>query len=143
MDYKRQTTVLSVVFVLVGMMFLVPAITEKALAAIDAFVVVDKILLCPHLVCFTNIKGHMFEGRFVKAPTGRTGINWITAGRGLFGGTERGYVTADTAGQRGPVTLHFFNPAKGTNTCSVEPSDRGKCTIGQGAIVEARYVVFL
>jgi hypothetical protein len=35
-DYKRQTTVLSVSFVLVGMMVLVPAINEKALATIDA-----------------------------------------------------------------------------------------------------------
>lgn len=140
----NKRNVLSVMFILVGIVFLVPAMTEKALAAIDAFVVVDKILLCGHhLVCFTNIKGHMFQGRFLKAPTGRTGINWITEGSGLFGGTERGYVTADTAGERGPVTLHFFNPAKGTNTCSVEPTGRGSCTIGKGAIVEARYVVFL
>ena len=32
MDYKRQTAVLSAIFVLVGMMFLVPSGTEKALA---------------------------------------------------------------------------------------------------------------
>jgi hypothetical protein len=36
MDYKRQTTVLSVSLVLVGMMVLVPAINEKALATIKA-----------------------------------------------------------------------------------------------------------
>jgi uncharacterized membrane protein len=36
MDYKRQTTVLSVMFVLAGMVVLVPAITEKAEAKIFA-----------------------------------------------------------------------------------------------------------
>jgi hypothetical protein len=36
MDYMRQTAVLSAVFVLVGMMFLVPVITEKALGVIHA-----------------------------------------------------------------------------------------------------------
>ena len=35
MDYKGQTAVLSAFF-LVGMIFLVPAITEKALAGVDA-----------------------------------------------------------------------------------------------------------
>jgi hypothetical protein len=36
MDYMGQTAVLSAVFVLVGMVFLVPAITEKALAGVKA-----------------------------------------------------------------------------------------------------------
>ncbi|MGC2575218.1 MAG: hypothetical protein WA364_27245 [Candidatus Nitrosopolaris sp.] len=36
MDYKGQTTALSAVFFLVGMVFLVPAITEKALGVIYA-----------------------------------------------------------------------------------------------------------
>lgn len=36
MDHKGQTTVLAGVFVLVGMMFLVPATTGKAQAAIKA-----------------------------------------------------------------------------------------------------------
>jgi hypothetical protein len=36
MDYKRQTAALSVMFVLVGMMFIVPAITEKAMAQLVA-----------------------------------------------------------------------------------------------------------
>jgi hypothetical protein len=38
MDYKGQTTVLAAIFVLVGMVFLVPTITEKALAVVTGAV---------------------------------------------------------------------------------------------------------
>jgi hypothetical protein len=43
MDYMGQTTVLSVIFVLVGMMFLVPVMTEKALGRIEVFIASVKL----------------------------------------------------------------------------------------------------
>jgi hypothetical protein len=43
MDYMGQTTVLSVIFVLVGMTFLVPVMTEKALGRIEVFIASVKL----------------------------------------------------------------------------------------------------
>jgi hypothetical protein len=151
MDYKRQTAVLSVMFILVGMMFLVSAMTEKAHARIVGNVRVEDVFFCRHAhptpPCFTNIQGHMYQGKFVRSPTGLLSIHWETVGTSTIfgGGTERGYVSATVlnryGGSFGPVTFHFYNPAKGTNTCSVDPPTIGKCTIAQGADATADYLV--
>jgi hypothetical protein len=72
MDYKRQSTVLSVIFVLVGMMFLVPSITEKAMAfeaRADG--------KCGNGPCILNFgSALLFQGKFVKEPTSGTIVTW-------------------------------------------------------------------
>jgi hypothetical protein len=145
MDYRRRTTVLSVMFVLVGMMFLVPAMTEKALATIDATAI-------SHVGSFSNVRGHMDNGKFQIGYPQTFGdhIYWKTRGSGIFGGgDERGYVTAKVGTFGTPVKFSFFNPALGRdrppNTCFVEPGHtpyyETKCTITQGVHATATYEV--
>jgi hypothetical protein len=141
MDYKRQTAVLSAMFVLVGMMFLVSAITEKAQATIDATASTSS-------CCFSNVKAHLYAGSFLLGP-GPPGnpfgpikneLRWITKGSGFYG-DEKGYVAADAGPSHVSVTFHFFYPAKGRNTCGVEPHYLGRCTITQGVHALARFTV--
>jgi hypothetical protein len=75
MDYKRQTTVLSLMFVLLGMMFIVPAMTEKALATIDA-----TARLSASESAFINVRGHLYAGIFDPPPILRSSkeIVWGT-----------------------------------------------------------------
>jgi hypothetical protein len=137
--YKRQTTELSLFFVLVWMMFLVPVITEKALALTDA------VAYAPAFTEFSNVRGHMDDGKFVSGPTlsgDRKIIFWTTAGTGFFGGDEKGYVQADVTGY-GIVKFDFFNPASGRNTCSVVApiTLQAECTITQGISAYAKYTL--
>ena len=136
---SNKRNVLSVMFVLVGMMlFLVPATTEKALAMIFA---VAETPIC----CFSSIKYHMYEGRFLIPPLfpNRDEIEWVTIGSAspFGGGNERGYVVADVGPHHIPISFHFFNPARGPNTCGVDPPFRGTCTITQGVRASASYHV--
>ena len=140
MDYKRQTTVLSVMFVLVGMMFLASAITEKAQAKTIGSAI-------SHNGAFSNVQGHLDAGQFrncddftFKTVCQRTPttLDWDTIGKPV-GGDERGYVTADAGGIH--VTFHFSNPAKGANTCRGEPSTQVTCTITQGVYARAEFTV--
>jgi hypothetical protein len=59
-DYNRQTTVISVMFVLAGTMFIVPAITEKALALTsgNAYLNIEG--------KFYNVRGHLSAGVFLR-----------------------------------------------------------------------------
>jgi len=64
MDYKGQTAVLLSIFVLIGMMFLVPAITEIALAGVNA---VARFEGCAH--CTWTVYGsHLDSGKWVVPP---------------------------------------------------------------------------
>ena len=139
-DYKRTTTVLSVMFVLVGMMFLVPAMTEKALATIEA--AAECVESCSG--SFSNISGHMSAGMFLLPPMFRPfekDIIWITKGPGFYG-NERGYVVANVGIFHGKVTFYFNNPARGDNTCEAVPDFVARCTITQGVHATASYIVF-
>ncbi len=123
-------------FVLVGMIVLVPAITEKALARVEA-VAISSIGL------FSQVSGHMSAGRFVVGPInlGKE-IIWATIGNGpVGGGNELGFVAAHVAGN--VAVFHFSNPARGPNTCSVGGSipHTSSCTITQGVFARAMYVV--
>jgi len=137
--YKRQTTELSLVFVLGGMMFLVPVITEKALALTDAAA------YAPAFTDFSNLRTHLDDGKFVFGPTlsgDRKIIFWTTTGTGIFGGDETGYVQADVTGY-GIVTFYFSNPASGRNTCSIVApiTLQTECTITQGISAYAKYTL--
>jgi hypothetical protein len=135
MDYKKQATVLSLMFVLVGMMVVVSAITEQALARVDGYA------LGPPDSVFYNLRWHMDAGRFVVGPINNGHlIRWETIGDGLFGGgDERGYVSAHVGTFL--VYFHFNNPAagRGSNTCHGVPSFVS-CTINpRGVFATARY----
>jgi hypothetical protein len=94
MDYKGQTTVISVIFVLAGIMFLVPVITEKALGRIEASISFSPAFGEKWL---TFVSSHLDDGKFVAEPTkGPTNTAlWTTTGTGIFDGDEKGYVKYD------------------------------------------------
>jgi hypothetical protein len=89
-DYKKQT--ISVMFLLVATMFIVPVITEKALAITSGNAYLDiegK---------FYNVRGHLTAGVFLRPfgyprilPGGDI-ITWATGGTGIYG-NEGGYVS--------------------------------------------------
>ncbi len=146
MDYKRQTTVLSVIFVLVGMMFLVPAITGKAEAIIRATVLLHGQAA---KLSWTLLAAEMIHGAFTERPTQKGDqISWTTHGFIIppFGGDEVGFVKYSTAGSTGgDVAFLFSNPFIGKNTCKItveNPALRGDCSITQGATSSAFYNVF-
>ncbi|HYA82733.1 MAG TPA: hypothetical protein VEH06_04700 [Candidatus Bathyarchaeia archaeon] len=95
MDYKRQTTVLSVIFVLVGIMFLVPAITQKALAGIQAVAEGTCSGGPPHPCEFSFVGktlGGSSTAKWISEPTkSGTRVTWATTAGGF--GDERGSVT--------------------------------------------------
>jgi hypothetical protein len=149
MDYKGQTTVLAATsFVLVGMMFLVPAITEKALGAIHA----TAYGTCggyptlsgtaPKYSCQLTLVGKSLDdGRWISEPT-QSGavVTWSTAGKPPFG-DEKGDVTYDIGMLHQRVTLSFDNPVVGSNKCNVSGDVSATCTAGKGQSAEFTYHV--
>lgn len=134
---RKKTTKLVVLFALVGaMMIVVPMLIEK----VDAWTVGQaQSRFIGHDPPFTNVIGHLDAGKWVKFPTFNEGgwaHTWITKGKGVFGGNERGWITADFGAGR---TLKFSwnNPNRGANTCSLDwtgkvwttPSDPPFCKI--------------
>jgi hypothetical protein len=127
-------------FVLAGTMFIVPAITEKALALTSGNAYLDiegK---------FYNVRGHLSAGVFLRPfgyprilPGGDI-ITWATGGTGIYG-NEGGYVSAHVVGLSPEVFFHFSNPAKGRNTCAGVPPSIVTCTITQGIHATATYHV--
>jgi hypothetical protein len=143
MDFRGQTAVLSAIFVLVGMMFLVPAITEKALAAIHATAKV----VCGttwHGACELTLEGKTLnEGsRWTSEPTqSGTVVTWSTAGKPPFG-DEKGSVTYNVASKiGGTAVLTFDNPVLGTNECSDKGNVYVFCKAGSGQSAEFTYTV--
>jgi hypothetical protein len=141
MDYKGQTTV-SVIFVLVEMIFMVPAISEKAEAVINATVLLHGQAA---KLTWTLREAHMNCGVFTRQPTQKGDqIGWNT--RGLGSETcyheEAGFVKYGTGA--GDVTFDFKSPFVGTNTCKItvqNPALRGDCSITQGNFASAFYNV--
>ncbi len=124
MDYKRQNTVLSVMFILVGMMFLVPATTEKALAIITA---TARTTIC----CFSHVTWGLSAGRWIFEPklASPTEIYWKTAGRIFPPSAETGYVRASVGPAHSPVVFSFHSPSVGLNGCAISPPFFGTCTV--------------
>ncbi len=80
MDYKGQTTVLSIIL-LVGMIFLVPAITEKALAVTRA----DAAGRCgpegaTHPCQLTLLDKFLKSGIWTRTPNSGISVTWDTIG---------------------------------------------------------------
>ena len=142
--YKLQATVLTGALILVGMMFLIPAITDKALGAIDNFVwdySKFKVQCCTY---------HLQEGQFTTNPTVQNegNIFWSTQGKPV-GGLEAGYITATIKFEDKTASANFgwSNPTLGDNNCvvNIDPPLKGilklSCYIGGGALTEAFYCI--
>jgi len=133
--------------ILVGMMFLIPAITDKALGLTNNFVWdYGKY----QLKCCTE---HLKEGQFVTHPTidKQDTITWSTQGKSLVG-TESGYVTASIKFENKTATANFgwYNPPTGSihsEACEVniDPPLTGilkpSCFIEQGSYPNAFYCI--
>src|SRR6476469_2695787 len=124
--HKTKTTVLTVALVLVGVMFLFPAITEKAMGETHAQVPdyghyqnYDD----PKACCYSHLDAGQFgssEGSCSPAPSCTPSVYysyiiWTTKSTGFFGGSETGYVKAAIKDESGTgiVTFTFSNPISG------------------------------
>jgi hypothetical protein len=94
MNYKGQTTVLSAVFVLVGMMFLVPAITEKALAKASAMTL--------------SLGVSPFGGKIGSAGTLHTQLYGVLRSEGLGIGGATIHITGTGEGKQFTLTTNEF-----------------------------------
>ena len=154
MDYKEQTVVLSA-FVLVGMMFLVPPTTEKALGVIHATAigtcfVPPSSFTGPHPThpCWFSLKDKHLDmcwggtkpcGKWTSEPAqSGTRVTWSTAGN-PSPGDEKGSVTYKVD-DRETAVLSFDNPVIGNNKCSVSGME-GSCTAGKGYSADFTYVL--
>ena len=141
-----QLTVLSIAFVGMMMILLIPSLTGEAEAKIDAQA------FAPPGTTFTDIYGRMRDGHFDVQPRpllGGTVALWGTDSDGIFGGLEQGTVFANfrqPSGEIvGPVSFSFTNPVTGKNTCSGAPN-RGPLMVtcyipSSGSSVTATYIV--
>ncbi len=131
MDFKGQTAVLSAIFVLVGMMSLVPAGTEKALGIFATVTGTCGPEGQTHLCNFIPVDKSLSGGSWKQEPWGSLGSGgWETIGMaGLHEVTEKGSVTYKVGGET--AVLSFENPIIGFNTCSVSGTG-GSCTAGKG-----------
>ena len=141
---KIQTTELTVTFVLVGMIFLVPAITQSALGATGFNVYRTNVDL-------TKLSYYLDAGVFNEPPPkevfGNVDVWFNTQGSGFYG-DEKGYVQYHVLDKDkkdlGTVTIEFSNPAKGANTCSAKSSQGigTKCTISQAVSATVNWCVW-
>jgi hypothetical protein len=129
------------------MIFLIPAITEKALGTTKNWVWdYGKY----QLKCCME---HLQEGQFVTHPTvnNQGTIYWSTQGKSLVG-PENGYVTASIKFNNETAAANFgwSNPPSGTmgsNSCvvNIDPPLKGilkpSCFIEQGSIPNAFYCI--
>ena len=148
-----QTAVL-LAFVLVGMMFLVPAITGKALAAIHAtasgqcgpegqthpceFTFLSKHLdVCYHDNPTTGQRIPYTCGEWVSEPSqSGTHVTWST--KGTEPGPEEGSVTYKVGEET--AVLSFENPVIGYNKCSVSGiAEQTPCKAGKGLYADFTY----
>jgi hypothetical protein len=144
---RKKSIIFIPVFVLAGIVILVPTISEKALGVTFAVVHTDW----PHTTLI--LKSYdLPNGRWVRHPDQSIGPEpggWVTEGPPPFGGTEKGSVTYDIfGGNRIPqtVTLSFFNPASGPNECSATLNPPGfgataKCEMTGGSFAAVKYII--
>lgn len=139
---KNTTKLAAFLIIFVGAMIILigPVLSEQAQAHTTSQAV-------SHYGPFSDVKGHMQAGKFLKGPTHGHDITWQTVGTNVIGGDERGYVSAKVgpSDDRVEVKFHFFNPNKGTNTCHVETPPtmaiHGTCHITQGTGAKANFVI--
>ncbi len=138
MDFKGQAAVLSA-FVLVGMIFLVPAMTEKALGAIHATASGEcGTKTQAHPCQFTLVSRHLELGTWISQPTtSGTRVTWSTGGNV---GDELGWVLYNVEG--GTAKLYFINPLVGSNEChlyNLSAGMTGTCHAGKGQYADFTY----
>jgi hypothetical protein len=139
MPSEKSLASFAPIFILAGMIILIPTITEKAMGSIDA-----RVGSPTGFASFSKVQTHLDAGKFVNGPTPTgTFVKWTTAGTGVFGGDEKGYVRYDVGGW-GTATFYFENPSSGQNTCKVVAStalQAAKCKITQGNHATAQYLL--
>jgi hypothetical protein len=155
MHFRGQTAALSTIFVLVGMVFLVPAITEKALASIKAVVTGTCGPEGAHGCLFVLASKHLRSGMWQQDPPSNVNrAEWKTIGAiaGPSGmvpgeGNEAGsviYKVSPLSGL-GEVELYFDNPLIGSNKCEVAILSgqglSGTCNAGKGYDAEFTYTL--
>ena len=130
--------------VLVGMMFLVPAITDKVLGTTNNHVwdYGKYQLKC----CMEHLK----DGGFLTHPNvnNQGTIFWSTAGLNLIG-PENGYVTASIKfnNKTGTANFGWNNPTVGANSCVVNIDSpltgllKPSCFIEQGSSPQVFYCI--
>ena len=147
MDYKGQPTVLAAIFVLAGMVFLAPGITERAQAGVTAYAhVLSACNPGPRFFCrvlFTLVSKSLSQGQWTSppvpsqscwasspVPSSCSFLLWSTKGNPV-GSTEEGSVTYKVEnlirGGYFTATLNFRNPAThipllDVNTCKITTS---------------------
>jgi hypothetical protein len=143
---RNKTTKLAVLFVLVGaLMIVVPMLIEQVYARTYGGA---RTFPPDRGTTFTNVKWHLDAGKWVRQATLHTNghlITWETTGRGVFGGLEKGWISADF-GRGAHVKFFRTNPDFGKNTCSIEargfvvnyPCD---ITPSEGPTATASYIV--
>lgn len=144
-----QLTILSVVFVGLMMVFLVPSLTEEAQAFITA-----KVYTPPDPFGLDNFVGTMEKGDFIKKPGyddwSHHVVTWITAPDIFL--SDKGKVTADMIMGN---TTHVFNlgkvmfifelPTVGSNSCdakSTNPKYPVECWISGGYDAKLFYSIY-
>jgi hypothetical protein len=166
MDFKGQTAVLSAILVLVGIIFLVPAITEKALAEYEPTIKIHATAkgVCtaatpnPNMPRVTNAvvtqpchftweTDNLEKGKWTSPPSrSGTDVTWsaeaVCTARLCLGGVlgESGIIGSVTykVGEETAV-LSFENPVIGYNKCSISGIG-GSCTgPGKGYNAEFEY----
>ncbi|HYA82311.1 MAG TPA: hypothetical protein VEH06_02515 [Candidatus Bathyarchaeia archaeon] len=143
MDYKGKTTVLSAILVLIGMIFLVPAISEKVAATTDA--TASTLQAGKMQLTFLEKRTPYKDTCWRQEPTQKGDIvKWSTKPCGLLDKYEEGFVKYSSPS--GDVTFYFYNPPKiGGNTCSVttqNPALGGVCRITSGNAATVSYQIF-
>jgi|SRR5215467_3822318 len=147
MDFKGQAAVLSVIFVLVGMVFLIPAITGKAVATVRGSATATcgpEKVECP-LVWQAD---HLVSGWWVNKPSiSGLDVTWRTGSNAAL--NEEGSVTYKIGQDNGERTaiLNFDNPAVGFNKCSIGGSilsagtASNDCKAGKGMDAQFTYTL--
>jgi hypothetical protein len=125
------------------MMFVVPAITTKALAGVNA---VATITYCHSRCGMTVGDSSLQSGKWVEHPTvSNDTVRWKTTGNPP-GGNEKGTVDVHgTMGALGNLRLTFNNPWFGRNSCKVlvlsVGNFFGRCEAGYGNNADFTYTL--
>lgn len=144
----KRIAELSLVFVLVGMICLVPVITGEALGHTKATVTASATVynIHPGLV-----EKRLDEGKWLDEPHcfDTNECSWTTEGSPV-GGPEAGHVIYNyyNPAHVAKVVFRWYNPRSGTNTCGAvvleqhQPGHVGAgCDITQGGFATAKYWV--
>ena len=85
--------------------FLIPILTDEAEARTRG-----KAVTLGYFTEFRNVNRKLEDGKFVEAPrVSHHPIQWVTTGKGVFGGDERVRFEADVGNQRTGIRMeHLF-----------------------------------